>query len=226
MAVPAIEFRQVSKRYADSRAPVLAGVDLSLAGGQAVAVAGRSGTGKSTLLHLAGLLDEPSAGEILIAGTSSNGLDETARALLRREHIGFVFQFFNLIPTLTVDENLRLPLELNRTGKGEARSRAVRGLEAVGLDGFGARYPETLSGGEQQRVAIARALVHAPAVVLADEPTGNLDDDTARAVLALLRAACRTSGSSLLIATHSSEAAAVCDRVLHLDHGRLRESPP
>jgi putative ABC transport system ATP-binding protein len=226
MSIPAVEFRQVFKQYPDSRHAVLAGIDLAVAAGHAVAVAGRSGSGKSTLLNLAGALDEPSAGEVLVAGTSLDGLDETARALLRRARIGFVFQFFNLIPTLTVGENLRLPLELNGVCREEARRLAARWLDAVGLPGVAGRFPENLSGGEQQRVAVARALVHVPALVLADEPTGNLDADTATEVLALLVASCRDSGSTLLIATHSGEAAAACDRVLYLDHGRLLESPP
>jgi len=226
MSVPAVEFRQVFKQYPDSRYPVLAGIDLAVAPGDSVAVAGRSGSGKSTLLNLAGTLDAPSAGEVLVAGASLDGLDETARALLRRARIGFVFQFFNLIPTLTVGENLRLPLELNGVGRVEARRRGARWLKAVGLTQVAGRFPENLSGGEQQRVAVARALVHVPALVLADEPTGNLDADTAAEVLALLVASCRDSGSTLLIATHSGEAAAACDRVLFLDHGQLLTSPP
>lgn len=222
---PAAELRRVVKHYEESGQTrvVLAGIDMTVDAGEAVAIVGRSGSGKSTLLNLIGALDTPSAGEIVVAGSSLSRLDETGRALLRRTRIGFVFQFFNLIPTLTVAENLRLPLELNRLGADEASNRAAHWLEATGLGDRAASFPEALSGGEQQRVAVARALVHEPPLLLADEPTGNLDADTAASVLELLERLCRDAGSTLIIATHSNEQAARCDRVFHIDHGCLTE---
>ncbi|CAN5138173.1 ABC transporter ATP-binding protein [soil metagenome] len=219
-----VELRGVRKEYEESGRPrvVLAGVDLCLSAGEAVAVAGRSGSGKSTLLNLIGALDEPSAGEIFVAGMQLSGLDETARVMLRRRHIGFVFQFFNLIPTLTVGENVRLPIELSGADPEAARDRALTWLDAVGLRDRSTSFPEALSGGEQQRVAVARALAHEPSLILADEPTGNLDGETAAQVLELLIRLVRDSGRTLLIATHSLEAAARCDRVFSIDDGKLR----
>ncbi|MGH8495420.1 MAG: ABC transporter ATP-binding protein [Gammaproteobacteria bacterium] len=218
-----MELRGVHKHYEESgqRHPVLSGIDLRVDAGEAVAIVGRSGSGKSTLLNLIGALDEPSAGDIVISGTSLRGLDETGRALLRRERIGFVFQFFNLIPTLTIEENLRLPLELGNAGVENAGDRAGKWLDAIGLGDRAASFPEMLSGGEQQRVAVARALVHGPALLLADEPTGNLDADTAEIVLNLIARMCRDSGSTLIIATHSLEQAARFDRRYRIDQGRL-----
>ncbi|HUO83437.1 MAG TPA: ABC transporter ATP-binding protein [Gammaproteobacteria bacterium] len=226
-APPAVELRRVTKCYEDSGRSqvVLADLDMTVGAGEIVAVVGRSGSGKSTLLNLIGALDEPTTGEILIAGASLARLDETARALLRRQRIGFVFQFFNLIPTLTVGENLRLPLELNGVEPGDACDRAAQWLETVGLGDRSASFPETLSGGEQQRLAVARALIHQPALILADEPTGNLDAETAAQLLELLETLGRQYGSTLLIATHSNEAAARCDRVFSIGSGRLLEYP-
>ncbi|MBA3564202.1 MAG: ABC transporter ATP-binding protein [Gammaproteobacteria bacterium] len=222
---PAAELHQVVKHYEEhgQRQVVLAGIDMVVHRGEMVAVVGRSGSGKSTLLNLIGALDEPSAGEIFIAGSSLNRLDETGRARLRRERIGFIFQFFNLIPTLTIAENLRLPLELNKLGAAAASDRAASWLDAIGLGHRAASFPETLSGGEQQRVAVVRALLHEPPLLLADEPTGNLDADTAASVLELLERLCRDSNSTLIIATHSNEQASRCDRLFHIDHGFLTE---
>jgi putative ABC transport system ATP-binding protein len=201
---------------------VLHQLDLTVAAGEHVAIVGRSGSGKSTLLNLIAGIDRPDAGCIEIAGERVDGLDERRRTLLRRRRIGFVFQFFNLVPTLTVGENLRLPLQLNglADAAGEARLQGL--LEAVGLADYGERFPETLSGGEQQRVALARALVHQPDLILADEPTGNLDAATGAKVWALLRGLTQSRGATLLLVTHNAEQAAQADRALQLQDGRLQ----
>ena len=191
-----------------------------LAAGEFVAVTGRSGSGKSTLLNLAGGVDVPDSGSLWFEGHDVAACPERERTLLRRSRIGYVFQFFNLIPSLDVEENLRLPLELNRRHRNAAR-RIDAMLERVGLAGRNRSFPDRLSGGEQQRVAIARALIHEPALVLADEPTGNLDTESAGGVIALLRELAAGEGRLLLLATHSEEAAAAADRVLRLEHGRL-----
>ena len=201
---------------------VLDDVEAELAAGQAVALLGRSGSGKSTLLNLIAGIDRADAGEVIVHGTSLGALSERERTLFRRRHIGFVYQFFNLIPTLTAAENVRLPAELNGRGAAAAAAAAARMLEAVGLGDRGDAFPERLSGGEQQRVAIARALVHDPALVLADEPTGNLDAETGRQVTELLRRMVREAGRTLVVVTHSPEVAAVADKVWTLEDGRLR----
>jgi putative ABC transport system ATP-binding protein len=208
-------------REGETERVVLRGVDAEIRRGEVVALLGRSGSGKSTLLHLIGGIDLPTAGDIEIAGVSLTRASERARTLFRRRHVGFVFQFFNLIPTLTVEENLLLPLELNGRG-GEPGRRAVHALlDEVGLRDRAATFPERLSGGEQQRVAVARALVHDPDLVLADEPTGNLDLDTGRQVLQLLDRMTRRAGKTLVIVTHAAEVAGLADRVLRLHEGRL-----
>ncbi|MEJ2317266.1 MAG: ABC transporter ATP-binding protein [Gammaproteobacteria bacterium] len=189
--------------------------------GETVALLGASGSGKTTLLNLISGIDTPDAGQVLIDGVDVHALGEPQRTLLRRRQIGFVFQFFNLIPTLTAGENVALPLELLGSDDRAARERADALLEQVGLGGLGMRYPETLSGGEQQRAAIARALVHQPAVLLADEPTGNLDEDTGRLIIDLLTALARQQGTTLLLVTHSMQVAQAADRVLRLSHGRV-----
>jgi putative ABC transport system ATP-binding protein len=222
-----VKLERVSKAYrpAGSAPPVLDAVEAEIAPGEFVVLVGRSGSGKSTLLNLIGAIDTPTSGEIYIDGAALSALDETGRALLRRRRIGFVFQFFNLIPTLTAAENLLLPLELNGTTGAAATARVADRLAAIGLGDHGHRYPEELSGGEQQRVAIARALVHTPGLVLADEPTGNLDLETATAVIGLLDRLCRESGSTLVMATHSQEVIGLADRVIAIRGGRLVEEP-
>jgi putative ABC transport system ATP-binding protein len=200
---------------------VLDGVDLAVERGETVALRGRSGSGKSTLLNLVGGIDAPDAGTISVAGVDLSSLSEHERTLFRRERIGFVYQSFNLVPTLSVADNVRLVLELNKVPAAEASRRIASLLDAVGLADRMDSYPDVLSGGEQQRVAIARALAHEPAVLLADEPTGNLDDVTAEGVLELLDKLVRTSGHTMLIATHSQHVASYCDRVLELHNGRL-----
>jgi putative ABC transport system ATP-binding protein len=189
--------------------------------GETVALLGASGSGKTTLLNLISGIDTPDAGQVLIDDVDVHALGEPDRTLLRRRQIGFVFQFFNLIPTLTAGENVALPLELLGSDDRTAQERADALLEQVGLGGLGTRYPETLSGGEQQRAAIARALVHQPAVLLADEPTGNLDEDTGRLIIELLTGLARQQGTTLLLVTHSMQVAQAADRVLRLSHGRV-----
>jgi len=193
--------------------PVFADVTLRLAAGEFVALLGESGVGKSTLLNCIAGLEPADAGTIVVAGTDLGGLDDDARARLRRARVGFVFQAFHVLPHLTVQENVALPLLL--LGRPDAR-RVESLLAAVGLGGVGARMPAELSGGQLQRVSIARAVVHAPALILADEPTGNLDPGTAGRVLDVLRAQVREAGAACLLVTHSAAAAARTDRVLRL----------
>ena len=212
----------VFKTYGDST--VLSDVDLDISHGDFVAVLGRSGTGKSTLLNLIGGLDDPDRGEVYLLGRQLSVLTETQRADLRGAKLGFVFQFFNLIPTLTARENVELPLAINAMPKHESRRRAQELLGELDLSGCDDRFPEQLSGGEPQRVAIARAIAHDPAVILADEPTGNLDLETGKSVLALLYEICRRRGTTLVVATHSDEVIGLADRVLTISNARLEES--
>jgi putative ABC transport system ATP-binding protein len=193
--------------------------------GERVAVLGPSGSGKSTLLNLVSGIDLPDDGVVRIGGVDLTALSEHERTLFRRRHLGFVFQFFNLLPTLTVMENLLLPLELKGTVGADEEDRAERLLEAVGLASRAEAFPDRLSGGEQQRVAVARALVHEPTLVLADEPTGNLDEDTAQLVADLLGRLVGDRSHTLLVVTHSRALAGRMDRVLRLDHGRLVAEP-
>jgi putative ABC transport system ATP-binding protein len=196
-------------------------LSFTLERGEVVALLGESGSGKTTLLNLMSGIDTPDTGRVLFDGVAVHDLAEPARTLLRREHIGFVFQFFNLIPTLTVAENIALPLHLLGRSSPVSREQTTRLLEETGLAGAGERYPETLSGGEQQRAAIARALVHEPALLLADEPTGNLDEKTARRIIDLLTGLVRRKGATLLMVTHSEAVAGSADRILSLRHGQV-----
>jgi putative ABC transport system ATP-binding protein len=198
---------------------ILAAVSLSIRRGEAVAIVGPSGSGKSTLLGLLAGLDTPSEGRVRLDGVDLNSLDEDARAQLRAEKLGFVFQSFHLLPTLTALENVMLPLELG--GRGDARSEAERVLQRVGLGQRLRHYPAQLSGGEQQRVAIARAFTAGPALLLADEPTGNLDTHTGSRIIQLLFDLNREQGTTLVLVTHDTELAARCDRTLQLREGRL-----
>lgn len=201
---------------------VLSGLDLEVEAGEFIAILGRSGSGKSTLLNLLGAMDKPTSGALEVAGVDLTRIDEAGQTRFRRHHLGFVFQSFNLIPVLDVRRNLCLPLELNRLrDKGQVSAL----LEALGLAGYGERYPAQLSGGEQQRVAIGRALIHRPSLILADEPTGNLDLETSGSVLELLRGLTRANQSTVVMATHSLEAARYADRVLQLVGGRVIEAP-
>jgi putative ABC transport system ATP-binding protein len=198
----------------------LRGTSLEVQAGEVVALYGKSGSGKTTLLNLLAGIDRPSRGRVEVGGQDLKALGEEGRTQLRRRRIGFIFQFFNLLPTLTVFENVFLSLEL--TGKKNPQA-AYKALQAVGLEGKERRFPHELSGGEQQRVAIARALVKEPAIVLADEPTGNLDTQTGEEILALLSRRCRGFGSSLIMATHSPMTCRFSDRVLRMVDGRVIE---
>jgi putative ABC transport system ATP-binding protein len=219
-----IELRHLSKSFTEGRRRhiVLDDVSAGFQRGATIAVRGRSGSGKSTLLNLIAGIDTPDAGRVIVADIDLTGLTERDRTLFRREHIGFVYQAFNLVPTLNVADNIRLVLELNRLPARESQQRIEELLAAVGLADRADSYPDVLSGGEQQRVAIARALCHEPAVVLADEPTGNLDDNTAEVVLEMLDNLVRERGGTMLIATHSARVAAVCDREIEIHGGKLK----
>jgi putative ABC transport system ATP-binding protein len=222
-----IRLANLSKAYqeGDRRRVVLQDASVEFARGEFVALLGRSGSGKSTQLNLLSGIDRPDGGQVWIGGQELTAMSERDRTLFRRRHIGFVFQFFNLIPTLTVVENVALPRELNGASPRNAREDAERLLDAVGLLDRAGAYPDKLSGGEQQRIAIARALVHDPQLVLADEPTGNLDENTGESVLALLDRLTRQAGKNLLMVTHSAESAGWADRVFHLHNGKLAFDP-
>jgi len=196
-------------------------VDLEVASGERVAIVGESGSGKSTLLNIVAGLDRPDRGEVLLEGARLDFGDDDALARWRRANVGFVFQAFHLLPYLSVAENVALPLALLGVAGAERASRALASLDAVGLGAWASRRPGTLSGGEMQRVAIARALVHRPRLLLADEPTGNLDEANAGIVLRCLADEVRRAGAAALMVTHSRVAAASADRVLRLEHGRL-----
>ncbi|HXF07265.1 MAG TPA: ABC transporter ATP-binding protein [Candidatus Acidoferrales bacterium] len=227
-AEPMVRLAGVRHGYAEPGGwhAVLDDAALTIPAGEAVALVGRSGSGKSTLLNLISGIDRPQAGTVSVGGVDITALSERERTLLRRRRIGFVFQFFNLLPTLTVAENLRLPLQLLGRG-GATADRAVADLlEAVGLAGYGPRFPDTLSGGEQQRVAVARALIHEPDLILADEPTGNLDPATGNRVAELLDRLVRQFGKTLILVTHSPDLARHADRILRLQDGRLVAEAP
>ena len=216
-----LRLRNVEKHYAvaDQRVPALNGVTLDVGRGEWVALVGRSGCGKTTLLNLAGAADLPSSGHVEIEGVRTSTLDDDALTELRRRRIGFVFQFLQLLPTLSAVENVELPLQL--AGVRKSRGRALDMMDLVGIPELAGRHPHQLSGGEMQRVAIARALVHEPSLLLADEPTGSLDDRAAESVMDLLLDMKRQLGTSILMATHSLEAASVSDRRLILRDGKL-----
>jgi putative ABC transport system ATP-binding protein len=215
-----IELRSVSKTVQSGDHPltILHPLDYSIAAGQFVAIVGPSGSGKSTLLGLLAGLDAPSTGEIVIDGTDITRLSEDALARLRGEKIGFVFQFFHLVPSLTAVENIAVPMEI--AGRRDAMARARQLIGEVGLADRAHHYPSQLSGGEQQRIAIARALANDPPIVLADEPTGNLDSGTGRIILDLLLNVRRTRGATLVLVTHDAELAALADTRLTLRDGR------
>jgi putative ABC transport system ATP-binding protein len=205
----------IEKRLPNGRV-LYTGLNLTISDGEFVAVMGESGVGKSTLLNIVAGLDEPTTGIVRIVGDDLATLDDDARTRVRRDRVGFVFQAFHVLPHLTVAQNVALPLVLQRCGRAEAATRAGAMLEAVGLGGRGDDFPQVLSGGELQRVAIARALVHRPALLLLDEPTGNLDPDTAARVLDVIDERRRASGAAALLVTHSDVAAARADRVMIL----------
>jgi putative ABC transport system ATP-binding protein len=222
---PIIRLENVTKDFVEGAQarPVLRGVSAAFEAGQFVAIRGRSGSGKSTLLNLIAGIDMPSSGDIYIDEVAVTRLSARERTLFRRDHIGFIFQFFNLIPTLTVLENVRLPAELAGLPEREVAAGALDLLTRVGLADRRDVFPDKLSGGEQQRVAIARALAQNPRLVLADEPTGNLDERTGDAVMDLLDSVTRQAGRTLLMVTHSREMASRADRVLEMHAGQLIE---
>jgi putative ABC transport system ATP-binding protein len=220
---PFLRFHELTKSYyeGDVRRVVLQNAHAEFQSGEITAILGKSGSGKSTLLNLISGIDAPDSGQVWVDGQDLTSLSERDRTLFRRARIGFVFQFFNLIPTLTAGENVRLPLELNRIPRSQAHKKAQGVLEAVGMLDRWKTFPEKLSGGEQQRVALARALVHDPLLILADEPTGNLDEETGVQVISLLARLTREQNRTLLIVTHSQEAASLADHILRLSHGQL-----
>jgi putative ABC transport system ATP-binding protein len=218
-----LETNGVSKQYRMGKIKVdaLAGVDFSVEEGEFIAVMGPSGSGKSTLLHLLGGLDQPTDGEVALAGRVLSTLSDNQVTITRRRKVGFVFQFFNLIPTLSAEENIALPLLIDGRRPREYRERVDRLLELVGLTERRHHKPDQLSGGEQQRVAIARALVTEPAIVLADEPTGNLDSRSGDDILKLLRQLCDELGQTIVTVTHDPRAASYADRIVFLKDGRI-----
>jgi putative ABC transport system ATP-binding protein len=218
-----LDVRDVTKTYAQGSVLVaaLAGVSLSLEAGSTVALMGQSGSGKTTLLNLIAGLDRPTRGEVWLAGTCLSRLDADAATVFRRRHIGFVFQFFNLMPTMTARDNVGLPLLAERLPRAEVNRRAMEALEVIGLSDRADHRPAEMSGGEMQRVAIARALVMRPRLLLADEPTGNLDTATGDEILSLMRQAVDAYGLSIVMVTHSYLAAAAMDRILFIRDGRL-----
>lgn len=220
-----LEAIDLSKTYDGGKTPVqaLRSANLKLERGDFVALMGPSGCGKSSLLHLCGAMDRPTSGRIVIEGTPLQGLDDLGLTRLRRTRIGFVFQFFNLLPTLTVAENVALPLLLAGVSKSKAEADAGRWIDRVGIASRRGHYPQQLSGGEMQRTALARAVAHQPALLLADEPTGNLDSANSLHVLALLRELNDETGVAVLLATHSAEIAAGAKRLLHMRDGVLED---
>ena len=225
---PLIELRNLTKTYEEGgrQRLVLCDASLSIRQGELAVLVGRSGSGKSTVLNLLAGIDQPSKGEVVIDGVSISSLSERERTLFRRDRIGFVFQFFNLIPTLTVEENLLLPVELKGKVSPAQRRSALDLLAEVGLADRAASYPDRLSGGEQQRLAVARALAHDPLLVLADEPTGNLDLETGLQVLEILDRLSRQAGKTMVMATHSPEVVGNADRVFRIADCRLIEGEP
>jgi putative ABC transport system ATP-binding protein len=223
MAGVVVETRAVCRTYGTgaSAFDALRGVDIVVEAGELVAVMGPSGSGKSTLLNLLGALDTPTSGEVLVEGHALSTLDDAGRTELRRHRIGFVFQQFNLVSHLTAEENVALPLLTARRPRPERAAGARAALASVGVGELGARLPNELSGGEQQRVAIARALVNEPAILLADEPTGNLDTETGKIVMGELASSRAHGGHAVVVVTHDGQLAAQCDRIIRLRDGRV-----
>jgi len=222
--MPILSLRNVTKDYSTDGQPVRAldGLSFEVSRGEFVALVGRSGCGKSTLLNLAGAMDFPTSGQVLVDGVSTSSLKDAALTRLRREKVGFVFQSFQLLHTLTVFENVELPLLL--AGKTGARATARERLAWVDLETLGDRYPHQLSGGQMQRLGIARALIHRPSILLADEPTGNLDSATGNVILELLQRLAREQHTATIMATHSAEAAALADVVVRMRDGKIQDT--
>jgi putative ABC transport system ATP-binding protein len=219
----AIDLLHLSKQY-DPKSPlVLNDLSLHIPQGQFVAIMGSSGCGKSTLLNLIGAMDTPTTGEVLVEGHALAFLSEAEKAAFRRKTVGYVFQFFNLLPTLTVAENVQLPLDLNGTPPKQAKERVMDALKSVGIEALASQFPSQLSGGQMQRVAIARATVHHPPLILADEPTGNLDSQNGAQVLGVLMQRCRELGATVVMVTHSEDAARLADRIIRMKDGAIVE---
>lgn len=223
MTQPLVRIRNLSKTYqqGNKTRAILDAVDLDVYEGEFFVLLGKSGSGKSTLLNLVSNIDTPDNGEIFVRDTNISTLNERDKTLFRRDNIGIVFQFFNLIPTLTVLENITLPEELGGANRKTAEAKGRKLLEQVGLGNRADTFPDKLSGGEQQRVAIARALAHEPMLVLADEPTGNLDEETGQRVLKLLLDLTRNAGKTLVMATHNPDIVLFADRVARIHDGKL-----
>jgi putative ABC transport system ATP-binding protein len=215
--IPVLRLENLAKRYRPDRPAIFDGLDLTLNPGEYLAIMGESGVGKSTLLNVLAGLDRPDSGRVLLEGQDLGALDDDAMTLLRRRSIGFVFQAFHVLPYLTVEQNVALPLELLGVATSERRRRAADMLAAVGIGALAERLPRELSGGEVQRIAIGRALIHRPRLVLADEPTGNLDPQSAAQTLALLRDQVKANAGGGILITHSRAAADTADRILVLD---------
>jgi len=223
--IPVLALAALRKRYRAAGAPVLDGLQLELCAGEFLAIMGESGAGKSTLLNIIAGLDRPDSGRVLLEGVDLSTLDDDALTRLRRARVGFIFQAFHILPYLTVMQNVSLPLDLLGVPRAQREPRALQWLERCGIGQLAHTYPRELSGGELQRIAIARALVHEPALLLADEPTGNLDADTAAQILRVLRAQLSRSAASAILITHSLAAAQAADRIMRLEAGRLTPSP-
>jgi putative ABC transport system ATP-binding protein len=226
--MPILETQAIRKQYklGEHTVHALAGVDFAVEDGEFVAIMGASGSGKSTLLHLLGGLDKPSDGEVTLAGKRLSVLNDRQATLVRRHNVGFVFQFFNLLPTLTAEENVALPLIIDGQNLRKHQPRINAVLDLVGLADRRHHKPDQLSGGEQQRVSIARALVTEPSIVLADEPTGNLDSTTGTAIMELLRRSCDELGQTIVVVTHDPRAATYADRVVFLRDGQIVGNVP
>ncbi|MBE7550708.1 MAG: ABC transporter ATP-binding protein [Anaerolineales bacterium] len=220
---PIVQLKNLTKSYTEGKAShlILVDINATFKSGEFILLLGHSGSGKSTLLNLISGIDAPDSGDVLVNGVAINRLGERQRTLFRREHIGFIFQFFNLIPTLTVFENVTLAMHLNG-GLTAAREKEVKSLlERVGLNHRQDAFPDRLSGGEQQRVAILRAIAHNPTLLLADEPTGNLDEDTGRTIMQLLLELTRQANKTLIMATHNPDIIPLADKVYRIKHGEL-----
>lgn len=226
MSEDAVRVAQLVKNYykGKEKVEVLHGLDLSVPQGDFVALMGPSGSGKTTLLNLIGGLDQPSGGEIRVSGVRIDTLTSAQLAHWRAQHVGFIFQFYNLLPVLNAQSNVELPLLLKKMSRQERRERVLNALKVVGLEDRAKHYPRELSGGQEQRVAIARAIVSDPSILLADEPTGDLDRETATEILELLKTLNEKHGKTIIMVTHDPAAAAYAKRVVHLDKGQLAEA--